>query len=314
MSVLAPSAVAAAVARGWGVEVRSCQAVRHGWNFHYRVDLDDGRYLFRIPWFHPNGLPHLPFELAATTAAAAAGAKIHFPRPTLDGALSVEIDAPEGPREGVLFSWSPGAPTAASDAGAYGRALAAFHDATVGLDASANARVLDLDYLVTSRLEAARVLLREIDGAGAWLDDFAEQVLSAVGALGVYGLDVGVVHGDAHLGNGHVEDDNVWLFDTEFVGIGWRAYDLAAFRWAPDFWRDIDVDDTYARFLQGYQSVRPLADADLAAVPALLSARFIWLLGHWALCETPTPNAIWHAPDALAPVLNLAKTAQAELR
>jgi Ser/Thr protein kinase RdoA (MazF antagonist) len=45
-------------------------------------------------------------------------------------------------------------------------------------------------------------------------------------------LEVGSCHGDLHGWNAHI-DQNMALtvYDFDCCGVGWRAYDIAVFRW-----------------------------------------------------------------------------------
>ena len=92
--------------------------------------------------------------------------------------------------------------------------------------------------------------------------------------------DWGIIHGDAHAGNCTVAGDIVTFFDTECAGWGPRSYDLAVVRgtllrqlpsaahWEP----------RWTAFLDGYSRVRPLSATTIAAIPACLLLRRLWLL------------------------------------
>jgi Ser/Thr protein kinase RdoA (MazF antagonist) len=90
-------------------------------------------------------------------------------------------------------------------------------------------------------------------------------------------MDRGFCHGDFHGDNAHIEGDTVTLFDFDCCGPGWRAYDIAVFRWR---WGDDEAGDArWAAFLEGYRSQRPIGERDLAAVPLFVAARALWLRG-----------------------------------
>ena len=124
--------------------------------------------------------------------------------------------------------------------------------------------------------------------------------------LGGQGLAHVVCHGDCHGGNNFVvgvpgEKQRAAFFDFDDAGPGWLAYELAVLLWG-QLPRRIEAElgaetaAKYTAFLDGYRRVRPLAPADLEAVPAFLVARHIWLLGefasrkhHWGSQAIPTP-------------------------
>nr|MDQ2998067.1 hypothetical protein [Chloroflexota bacterium] len=67
-------------------------------------------------------------------------------------------------------------------------------------------------------------------------------------------------------------------------GYGWRVFDIATFvnnqlvqrGWSRGTWRDIHA------FVAGYQAVQPLSRAEIAAAPAFVVLRQLWLLGRGA--------------------------------
>src|SRR5262249_32520418 len=143
-----------------------------------------------------------------------------------------EIDAPEGPRACVLFTRAPGAlPGEPHPSAAFGRALAALHDATDGLAVPTLPPVVGVDALLAGPVAAMRGFRPDRVEAIAYVQAVAGALARRLDAIGS-GLDVGPIHGDLHGGQGHVAaDGTVTLFDFDDCGEGWRAYDLAGFRW-----------------------------------------------------------------------------------
>jgi Phosphotransferase enzyme family len=90
-------------------------------------------------------------------------------------------------------------------------------------------------------------------------------------------LEPGFCHGDLHGGNAHVTDDGtVTFFDFNSAGPGWRACDIAAYRWATNAMRlEGGSDDCWDDFLTGYREVRDLGVGNLAAVPLFVAARHL---------------------------------------
>lgn len=62
------------------------------------------------------------------------------------------------------------------------------------------------------------------------------------------------------------------MFDFDFCGLGWRAYDIATF---------LSGESTEAAqtFLAGYEEVRRVTREELNALPLFQIAQSIWLLG-----------------------------------
>jgi Ser/Thr protein kinase RdoA (MazF antagonist) len=62
------------------------------------------------------------------------------------------------------------------------------------------------------------------------------------------------------------------MFDFEFCAYGYRAYDIATFRWS----RGSDNTELWNAFLNGYQSVRKLNDSEMKSIEVFIQARNLW--------------------------------------
>ena len=108
-----------------------------------------------------------------------------------------------------------------------------------------------------------------VDSFRSMVADLAAQVTAVPRERGAYGL----IHGDLHNRNFRVtESGALTLFDFDHGGYGWRAYDLATCRGPLS-------DEAWCAFLDGYQSVRSLSDAELEIIPTFQKIRPIWDLG-----------------------------------
>ena len=88
-----------------------------------------------------------------------------------------------------------------------------------------------------------------------------------------------MIHADLHEGNLFVTDAGMVVIDFDDAGFGWHVYDLAvalfSFCDRPDF---TNIQDA---LINGYKSLRDLADEDLAILPLFILVRTLALLG-WA--------------------------------
>lgn len=100
-------------------------------------------------------------------------------------------------------------------------------------------------------------------------------------------LERGVCHGDLQGCHAKVGGEGVLTFyDFDGGGFGYRAYDLAVFRWCARL-QDQETP-RWEAFLSAYRAARSVSDLDLAAVPLFVRARHIWHMGvhaenasHW---------------------------------
>jgi Ser/Thr protein kinase RdoA (MazF antagonist) len=120
-------------------------------------------------------------------------------------------------------------------------------------------------------------------GQASYLHRLAAWLRRRIARLAARGLDWGFCHGDAFGGNcvldGEVATGTLTHFDFDDCGPGWRAYDLAAYRWILAWRAGGAAGRRWRECLRGYRAVRPLAAADVAAVPLFVAARELWVLG-----------------------------------
>lgn len=277
----APSLATGVLSRYPLAEPVSSQFWSRGVNDTYRVTSGTGFMLriYRKGW---RTLDQIDWELSLLVALAASGAAVSTPVETVDGDLVQLIAAPEGVRPAVLFTVAAGdvLPFTADGAASYGAAAAHLH---VGLDNVSALRgdrePLDLHHLLDVPLELIGTSITDA-GLLRELERTADLVRTGIEARASH-LEWAACHGDLHGGNAHrSHDGTVTFFDFDCGGLGWRAYDLAVYRWSSTAMAGSSgTDDRWDAFLAAYRSIRSLSDGDIDAIRFFVAARHIWYLG-----------------------------------
>lgn len=126
-------------------------------------------------------------------------------------------------------------------------------------------------------------------------------------ALADYGRSAdrcGLIHADMRLANLLVDGPRTVLLDFDDCGFGWFMYDLAA---ALSFIETgPDAPALQQAWLDGYTALRPLTDADIAIIPAMILLRRMVLLA-WIGTHGETTLAQTHAPSFAADTASLGK-------
>lgn len=259
---------------------RGCWLLYTNLNDTYLVRTDQADYILRVyrqGWRSPEAIQdELDFLLHLRREEMA----VAVPLQGRDEERRYALPAPEGERFSVLFSYAPGRPVSFDDeatARAFGAAVAALHTAADAVPDLTHRPVLDLRHLLDEPLQVIEPHLRKMTGHEEYVRRLAGQVRAHLETLAP-GLNWGPCHGDLHGGNAHMETGSgVTFFDFDCSGMGWRAYDLAAFRWVA-LTRKRERRQ-WEPFLEGYAERRPVDRQELEAVAWFLAARHVWLLG-----------------------------------
>jgi Ser/Thr protein kinase RdoA (MazF antagonist) len=281
-SILASEALTRLVEETYGLTVTRIQLIKAVVLDTYRVWTSAGLYILRVYPGRRRTLGEIHAELELLTYLHAHDAPISIPVVQRNGERLLAIQAPEGTRYAVLFTYAPGEPLGENLAAirTYGYTLAHIHAIADALPPTLARTPLDLAFLLERPLE--HLINRSGDLTGtlgqrsrdwAFLQQVADVISPQIAALPSASPCYGYCHGDACSNNAHVAaDGQVTLFDFDFCGLGWRAYDLATFLSG----ESPAVADA---FLQGYEEVRLLLDEERTALPLFQIAQSIWMLG-----------------------------------
>jgi len=254
-----------------------------------------GRYVLRVYRAGWRSDAEIRYELDALTHVAArlpgTGVSVSTPVIPRDGDPLRALHAPEGRRQAALFTFARGderASETVARARLYGRAAAEIHNATEDF-ASPHAparRPIDLDELLERPLRDARPLLREHPAMRRRALRLAERLRAHAAALPLSRLEYGFCYGDFHGGNACVDPragNTITFFDFDLCGPGWRAYDLAVFRWGHTggWLKAAEAERRWDAFREGYAERRTLGDLEWAAIPFFILVRQFWFMGLW---------------------------------
>ncbi len=269
-----------------------------GLNDTFRIRTRSIVYIARVYRHGWRTRAEILYELEALRHLQARGVNVAAPILRRDGELIAEVGAPEGVRYLVLFSYAEGeepcydAETGAaqsddhrSDAYLYGRSVAQVHAASDDFTCDHARFALDLDYLLTHPLRKIQPFLLDRPADWDYLVGLTQRVCQQIEKWlsdpinPINQLDIGFCHGDLHGGNGHIQQASrsLTFFDFDCCGRGWRAYDLAVFRW------NVGVNGqplrVWEEFLLGYGEERAIAAIDFAAIPYFVAVRQVWIMG-----------------------------------
>lgn len=276
-SLLQPEALADAVRDAYPVDVVGCELLKPQLSDVYRIDSPQGPLILRVYPHSLNLSRWIDAEVRILHALYAGGVPVSLALPQKNGETLLPLDAPEGERYAVLFSYAHGRSLKrakdVSSARAFGQVAAGMHAAGGGLTGKYARLPLDTYTLLVRPLE---ILGAEYPDREADLEELREAAQEAGEALERlhHRLPVwGFCHGDLNFSNVHVTAEGAFtIFNFEYCGPGWPAYDIATVM-------NFEQRDAARAFLEGYESVRPLLPEERAALGWLQIANKIWILG-----------------------------------
>lgn len=273
-SILTPELLTALVERAYELTVTHLQLIKAVVLDTYRVWTNAGPYILRVYPGRRRTRAEINAELDLLAYLRTQGAPVSIPVVQGNGERLLTIQAPEGTRYAVLFTYAHGEPLG-EDLPAirtYGETLARIHTLADALPPTLARTPLDLAFLLDRPLAHLHHLGQRSED-WAFLQQVADRIRPQIAALPMIAPQFGYCHGDAGGNNAHIDaDGRITFFDFDFCGLGWRAYDLATFLSG----ESTAVADA---LLQGYQAVRVLTDEERAALPLFQSAQSIWMLG-----------------------------------
>jgi Ser/Thr protein kinase RdoA (MazF antagonist) len=282
-SVLSPDALLGELVSAYTLaDPASCALFQRGLNDTYLVRAGDERFVARVYRAGYRSPAEIGWELELLEHLAGKGVSVSVPVSGRDGGLLRALPAPEGSRQLVLFSYASGSPLtwdSEQDSALAGRLAASIHAAADDFATTRPRRALDLDELLERPLQAIEPFLAHRPKDLRYLTDISQRLWDRItsAAAADDGLDWGPCHGDFGVSNLHVaKDRRAMVFDFDFSGPGWRAYDLVA------AWRIGGRGERtrgWRAFLRGYETVRSLSRHDQSAVRHFDVAGRIWSLG-----------------------------------
>jgi Ser/Thr protein kinase RdoA (MazF antagonist) len=282
-STLSVKALLEMVSNNYKLEnLLECKLLNHGLNDTYLLKTTANKhYIIRVYRTRWRSLSDISYELDVLMHLHQHGVHVSIPLPRRDNEFIQTVTTIEGTRYVVLFTFASGREPSYEDekqAIQYGRAVALVHAATDGFISKHSRFSLDLNHLLHSPMKEIQPILSRRHQDWEYLEKLYDKLCSTLKALPLCNLEQGFCHGDFHGWNANIEEDGTLTFyDFDCGGSGWRAYDVAVFRWCAML-RDKEKE-RWELFLQGYREVKELKQIDIEAVPYFIGVRHIWIMG-----------------------------------
>jgi Ser/Thr protein kinase RdoA (MazF antagonist) len=257
----------------------SCQFYVRAMHDNYLITCGSSRYILRIYRNSWRSIDEIGFELDLLCYLSGKKASVASPLRTKNNELSFRLESPEGRRVAALFPYAeghaPGPGISVAEGSMLGSEVARIHELGVGFSTPYTRHTLELPYLLDESIVDITPFLDQ-----TWRNELGVlqgKLQRALGKLPKDTASYGICLGDVNPTNFHVNHENkLTLFDFDQCGYGYRAFEIGKFissiHYSPL------KHEIAKEFVAGYQGVRPLTNAERAAIPYFEMVAVIWVL------------------------------------
>lgn len=250
-------------------------------NDTYLISSGDDKYVLRIYTYGFKTQNDISEELSLLAMLKKNDIGVSYPIADMTGNMINEIQAPEGNRSAVLFSYAEGSKV---------RLLTEDFNRSVGT-LIGNMHQVTIDKTIERKDYSVKVLVGW--AYGQLCQYFSEEIeemqfIKACEPLlenafeSVPALRKGVVHLDVWYDNMNVQEDGtITLFDFDNVGNGWLVLDLGYYC-MQRFHAEPEVEEYEKKrtaFIEAYRKIMPVTDEELTLMPYAGLAIWIHYLG-----------------------------------
>jgi Ser/Thr protein kinase RdoA (MazF antagonist) len=261
----------------------SCKLLKTGINHTYLITDGIGKYIFRLYSLNWRSDLEINEEIRLLNLLRAREISVSYPLKDVNDNYIQHIEAPEGMRQGVLFSFAFGDKQFSFSTELHfkvGETMAYIHQATLKL------KLKRVTYTPKLILEDPFVHLNKFLSAESeemtWMVSVRKYLLNEINNIDITQLRQGALHLDIWFDNINItKDGQITLFDFDFCGNGWLCYDIAYYilqLYSTEkevCERDLKVDN----FLKGYESVTGMTDEERRILPMLGVSLYFFYLG-----------------------------------
>lgn len=261
----------------------SCALFRTGINDTYFLSNESTKHVARVYSYNWRTESAILEELDLLLQLKADGFPVSYPISDKNGSFIHVLNAPEGTRYMVLFSYAGGSKVrllSTEMCAAIGTFMAKMHKSTSKLELKREKYTIDV--LLKHPYESAKRHFSESLPEMVYLKTLVEQLNTSFVTLDSPHWPQGTVHMDIWYDNFNVDaKGKITVFDFDFCGTGWLLLDVAYFC-SQLFHKETDkeqYEEKRAAFLTAYQNLMPLTQQELAGMGSAGAASWVFYVG-----------------------------------
>lgn len=256
-----------------------CELFRTGMNHTYFLSNSETKYVLRVYSHNWRSKSEIVEEIKLLNLLKENNLSVSFPIRDKNGEFIQEINAPEGIRHIVLFSFAKGEKIRFMDeetCSSIGSLMAQIHNLTL------NKSIDRISYNKQSLIELPFQHLKQFFSEKLSEMKFIKEIGESFQNSDFDNIQNGVVHMDIWYDNMAVVNENeITIFDFDFCGNGWQILDIGYFC-KQLFFIESDKKQYELKvqsFLNGYHKIRELSNNELKLIPKAGASVFVFYLG-----------------------------------
>lgn len=261
-----------------------CQIIKAGINDSYLVTDNLDKFVFRVYSLNWRSKAEIEEEIKLLNKLKENAISISYPLLDKENNYIQTLNAPEGDRFGVLFTFASGEKLHIISQETHfqiGQLMARLHNIT-------NKQGLNrVDYspniILVDSLKKISLFLANDTVEMSFMKSAQTYLLKEFEMANISEIRQGIVHLDIWFDNLNITRDNkVTLFDFDFCGNGWLCLDIAYYILQLHNIERYEVKDYQPKiesFIKGYESVTPISDEEKRLIPMLGVSLYFFYLG-----------------------------------
>lgn len=282
----------------------SLSFMKRGFNDTYLIVANEKKWILRVYKHNWRNLENIKAEVKLLIYLKTNGIGISEPLLSKNKEYIHSLDAPEGVRYCVLFSYAPGVPVkklSVEQAHLLGRQTAGMHLLTKNKELEAVAHDYSIEYQFQITLKQLQPLLVAYPKQFNFILELQGLFKAEMEELALREIETGICHGDLQSENFHVTTaNNFTFFDFDFFGKGYLIYDIGVFMWYDHKNKPPAI---LSAFLEGYEHIRPLSAAEHHFIPWLSTLRALFQMTLYCKINDGKQLPLW-PPAQVADFIN----------
>jgi Ser/Thr protein kinase RdoA (MazF antagonist) len=261
----------------------TCQLFRTGINHTYFITDGEHKYVLRVYCYNWRSKREIEAEIDLLLLLKQNNISVSYPIPDRNKQFIQDINAPEGLRHAVLFSFAEGGKMRFMDEATcfkIGVLMGQLHKITV--DKTCNRVAYNSESLLRQPYVQALQHFPIENHEMQYLKTVCNRISQTLENIDNTKFATGIIHLDIWYDNMNITEENqITIFDFDFCGNGPLILDVAYF--CKQLFHiennKVEYESKKEQFLKGYQSIRLLTVEELQLIPEAGAAIWIFYLG-----------------------------------